>query len=1027
MTLPELALRRSVFAAVLSILAVLVGLMALTRLSVREMPDVDQARLTVTVAWTGAAPDVVDSQVTALVEGAVAGVAGLSTLASEAERGRSRTVMTFDSGVDMDDAAMDVRAALDSIANDLPDEADAPQLRKNDTQSDPIARLSLRSDRMSAIDLSDYADRFISDRFARIEGVAAVSLTGERAPAMRVWLEPRRMAAHGITAADVVEAIGESNIELPAGELLTEGRQLQVLARTRLATPEEFAAVPLRSDGDRPVLLGDVARIERGAENEDQLNRSNLSTSLGLSITAQSQANAVLVSQEIQKEIEAVAPTLPEGMSLQLDSDEAAFVEAAIDSVVQVLFEAALLVVLVMVLFLGSLRAAIPPAVTIPISLLGAVAGMWFAGFTINTLTLFALVLAIGLVVDDAIVVIENIQRRIRLGESPLVAALRGGVQVNFAVIATTAVLIAVFLPISFMPGDMGKLFAEFGATMAISVAASSVVALTLAPALSAALLRRDEGWGERASGRITDALARGYAAVLARALDRPLLVLAPAAFLSCGAVAIYERLPAALTPSEDRGMLMVSITAPQGANLSVTDQATKQAEAVIRPYLDSGVVKAISTNVGSWGELRRARIILRLAPWEERSMTQDALAAALRPGFSRIGGAAVSLRMPGGFGGGGGGIDALIGGPDAQTAAEWAGLLAARLRQDPRFGEVEVDWGANQPAATVEIDRERAEDLGVSIQQAAQALQTFFASRTVTEYREGGRLRAVIVQAEPGERNQLEDLSSILVRGGSGDLIPVSAFAHIRSEATAPALERYDRAPSVPLSVDLAEGTAMGGAISAIREAAREVLPPQASVAWDGAAKRFVENQEGVNLVFLLALAIVFLALAAQFESWVDPFTIMLTAPLAVTGALGTLWWFDQSLNIYSQVGLVLLIGLTAKNGVLIVEFCNQLREEGAGLREATLEGAATRLRPVLMTTVATVLGALPMTWAEGAGAAARSSIGLVIVGGVSFSTLLTLFLTPVLYERFAPFTKVRTGRRETIDAALAGGPVAG
>ncbi|WP_172328893.1 efflux RND transporter permease subunit [Mangrovicoccus sp. HB161399] len=1002
MSLPDLSLRRPVLATVLNLLIVLVGAVAMSRLPVRELPQVDSAEVTVRVDYTGAAPDVVDAQVTAVIEGALAGVAGLVSMTSESERGGMRTVLVFDPSVDIDSATNDVRTAVDRVAGDLPEEADAPEVEKNDSEGDPVIRLAVSSPSMTSLELSDYADRTLTDRLARLPGVASAQVYGERAPAMRVWLDTARMAAHGITAGDIISALQANNVELPAGEIDTGLRQLQILADTRFGSVSEFENLVVQDSGTRPLRLGDVARIGIAPVDNENLFRSNGVPSLGLGIQPQAQANTVAISQAVRAEIDRIRPGLPEGMEISVTSDEAVFIETSIRQVAHVFAEAVLLVTAVIFLFLGSLRLALVPAVTIPISILGAMLAMLLLGFSINILTLFAAILAIGLVVDDAIVVLENIQRHRRLGASRAEAARKGANQVNFAVIATTAVLIAVFLPVSFMEGEIGQLFAEFGIVLAVAVAVSGFVALSLSPVLAMMLMPSETRPNllSRAVDAIMDGLERGYRAALGTVLAYPVPLLATTAFALAAAWTAYQSLPQQLTPDEDRGSFRIFASAPQGATLEVTDAAARKIEAVLAPLREDGIVSDVTSIVGVWGEVRRALILVNLVPWDERDRTLDEVMSGLRPQLARITEVSTGIRPSGGLGigSGSGSLQWMLGGPDIGTAAAWAEDLRAGLQGYGGLGEVELGYAANQPGATISVDRDMAQDLGLDAQAVAGTLQVLFASRSVGEFTSAGRQYPVVLQAAPDDRNAVEDMLGVMIRNDRGALIPLSAFASIETGAAAPAVNRHDRMHSVEMEADLVEGTDLAEAVARV-EAAMSALPAGASLAWEGQAADFLNSSNGMALVFAMALAIVFLVLAAQFESFRTPLTIMLTVPVGLAGAVATLALAGQSVNIYSQVGLVLLVGLMAKNGILMVEFANQLREEGLCLRKAALEGAVTRLRPVMMTTIATILGAVPLATATGAGAEARVAIGLVITGGLSFAFLLTLFLTPVTY----------------------------
>lgn len=1002
MTLPALSLRRPVLATVLNLLIVLIGAVALTRLPVRELPQVDTARITVRVDYTGAAPDVVDSQVASVIEGALAGISGLESMSTESERGRMRTVLIFDPSRDIDGAANDVRSAIERVAHDLPTAASAPVVRKNDDEGDPVVRVALSSSTMSALELSDYADRYLVDRLARLPGVANTAVYGERAPAMRVWLDTGRMAAHGITPADITAALSANNVELPAGEIETPARQLQLLARTRFSSVEEFERLVVRADGMRPLRLGDVARIEEGAEGSDTIFRSDGVTGLGMGIQPQAQANTVAISRAVHAELDRIRPTLPEGMALTVTADEAVFIETTLQQVAYVFLEAVILVTSVIFLFLGSARLSMIPLVTIPISILGASLAMLVLGFSVNILTLFAMILAIGLVVDDAIVVLENIQRLRAQGLSRAEAVRQGADQVSFAVIATTAVLIAVFVPVSFMEGEIGKLFGEFGIVLAVSVAVSGFVALTLSPVLAERLMAQ----GERANllsrgvNRAVAGAERLYRAGLRRAIAGPEVVLAVTAFAMAVAFALYRSLPQEVTPEEDRGGLRIFLSAPQGSNLAQTDAAARKVEAVLEPLRADGVIDNVTTIVGSWGELRRALFIVNLVPWSERDESVQDVISALRDPLGAITEVQTFLRPAGGLGIGGsrGSIDLMLGGPDVDRAAAWAEDLAAMMAGDPDLGPLDVAHDANQPGATLNVDRLRAQDLGLDAEAVSSALQALVASRRVGEFSRGGRQYPVILQAEPEYRDAPEDLMSVLLRNNRGDLIPLSAFASIETGASLPAITRQDRVHSVAVEADLAEGADLAGVIARV-EAAVAQLPAGATLNWEGLAADYLEASGGVATLFAMALAIVFLVLSAQFENFRTPLVIMLTVPLGLAGAVVTLWLGGQSVNIFSQVGLVLLVGIMAKNGILMVEFSNQLRARGMALREAAIEGAVTRLRPVTMTSIATVLGAMPLALATGAGAEARRALGQVIAGGLSVAFVLTLIVTPVIY----------------------------
>jgi multidrug efflux pump len=1025
MSISELFIRRPVFAIVISLVIVLFGFQALTTLPVRELPDVDNPVVTVSTSYRGAAPEVTDTQITTVIEGAVAGISGVKSISSNSSVGQARTVIEFDLSRNIDEAANDVRAAVARVVNELPDDADEPRVTKSDSDSSPVMRLSLTSDRMSTADLSDYADRFITDRLATVDGVSNVEIFGERKHAIRVWLDRREMAAHDVTVSDIANALKANNVELPAGEVVSESRRFQVRTDTRLATPEEFGAVVVKTTNGYPVRVRDVARVEAGVENDDTIVRSDGKASVTLGVLRQSQANTVKISEAIRKQIEELQPLLPEGMTIQIGSDDAVFIQQSIYEVMHALMIAVLLVIGVIFAFLASLRATLVPAVTIPISLLGACWGIALFGFSINILTLFALVLAIGIVVDDAIVVLENIKRRMALGESRLVASVKGGRQVTFAVIATSLTLMAVFVPISMLEGTVGRLFSEFGIVMSLAVFVSMVVALTLCPMLCAMILpeHHKEGRLEHLVEAVTARINAAYGACLKLSLRHPVSVIVLGLAFAGWSAWLYGQLPRELTAMEDRGAFFVAVTAPQGSNLAYTDAATRQVEAVLQPLVDSGEARSITTMVGRGSDASTATVVVRLADWDERKRSQQEIVQDLIPKLAQITevrafpiqSAALGLR------GSGNPIRAVIGGPDFDSVKAWSAELLERARSNPGLLNVELDYKESQPEFRVEIDRERARDLGVDIQTISQTLQAMFASQEVTTYIDRGREYPVIIRAVDADRRSPNDLSAAYVRAKSGALVPLSSFVTFRESAASPSLARYDRLPSITLSASLAPGYDLGTAIDFLRNEAAEVLPAAGKLSFAGQSKEFLETSSGATMTFVLAVLIVYLVLAAQFESFIHPLSIILSVPLAVTGALATIWILGGSLNVFSQVGLVLLVGLMAKNGILIVEFANQLRDEGMSVREAVIEASIVRLRPILMTVIATVLGAVPLALASGAGAESRIAIGTVIVGGFGIASALTLFLTPVLYDLFARFTKPRAHVTQKLEAELA------
>jgi multidrug efflux pump len=1022
----DFCIKRPVFAAVLSLLIIVAGIASLMRLPIRELPDVDAATVSVTTVYTGAAPEIIDTDITEVIEGAVAGIAGVKSIESQSRRGRGRTAIEFEPDRNIDEAANDVRDAVARVRGDLPDEVEEPRITKSDDDDDPVMRISITSNRMTPAEITDYVERFVVDRLATLDGVSQVEVYGQRRFAIRIWLDRRALAARNLTIDDIEDALRRNNVELPAGELESTSRQFTVRAQSRLSRVEEFRNIVIDRIDGYPVRLGDVASIVRGVEDDDTIVRTEAREAVGLGVLRQSQANTIAISNRVREQIRLIRPTLPEGMEIVISSDDAVFIKESIQEVVRALGIAVVLVVLVIFVFLASVRATLVPAVTIPVAVIGAFIGIYALGFSINVLTLLALILAIGIVVDDAIVVLENIQRRIELRESPLVATVLGTRQVTFAVIATSLTLIAVFIPLSFLEGEIGRLFIEFGFVLAASVAISMVVALSLCPALCAKLLRGGEARGkaalmvEHASG----AVVRGYRALLGRTLDAPLVVLLIAVLVSGASVALYQALPKELVPPEDRGVFFISITAPQGATVGYTDAETRQIETLTSPLLESGVAERVFAIVGMRGEAHRAFVVVRMSDWDEREQTPQQVTSSLFAPLSGLPGARAAAASPAGLGvrGSRTPLQVVIGGPDYESIQEWSDAILRRAEENPGLRNVETDFERNQPQFEVGIDRAKADDLGIGVETIGKTLQTMLASREITSYVDRGREYPVIVQAQPQDRRTPTDLANIFVRAdGSSELVPLSALVHLDEGAEAPALRRYNRLPSITISAALADGYDLGSAIQFMQDVAAETLPPEASLGFSGQSQQFLETSGGVAVTFALALLIVYLVLAAQFESFIHPLIIMLSVPMAISGALLSLWLTGNSLNIYSQVGVILLIGLMAKNGILIVEFANQLRDEGLSIRDAVVEASALRLRPIVMTVLSTMLGALPLVLASGAGAESRAAIGMVVIGGLGIASLLTLFVTPVLYDLLARFTRPLNAVEKDLERAFA------
>ncbi|WP_297775799.1 efflux RND transporter permease subunit [uncultured Roseovarius sp.] len=1025
MTLSDISIRRPVLAAVASLLIVIFGMAALRDIPVRELPDVDNAVVTVTTTYRGAAPEVIDTDITETVEGAIASISGIRTISSESRQGRSRVTVEFETSVDIDVAANDVRDAVGRVRGDLPEEADEPQVVKSDADADPVMRLAVTSDRMTTAEITDYIDRFVVDRFATLDGVANVEIIGDQPFAVRIWLDRRALAARNLTVADVEAALRRNNLELPAGDVESTNRQLTVRLNSRLRSIEDFRDIVLDRMAGYPIRLRDVARVVPGVADDSTIVRTNGTDAVGVQVLRQSQSNTLAISKAVRAEIKTLAPNLPAGMRIIVGSDDALFVGASIREVVVALFISLALVIAVILLFLRSIPATLVPFITIPVSLIGSflLIGIW--GFSLNTLTLLALLLSIGLVVDDAIVVLENIQRRIEDGESPLVASMHGARQVTFAVIATSLTLIAVFVPLSFMPGQVGRLFVEFGWVMAGTVAISTFVALSACPALASKVLSARKLRANAPTGpRPPTMIQRIYRSLLTRAIGMPLVILPLALVITAGAVLFYDGLPRELAPREDRGVGFVPLTAPQGSTVAHSDMAARQVEAIMEPLRESGEIETVFSFTGWGGRPWRSFVVFRLAPWEERERSVTEIVSEIAPQMGNVTIARGFPVTPAGLGlrGSSTPVQIVIGGPDFESVKDWATTFLERAESVEGLVNPEINFDQNLPQLDIEIDRARADDLGISADAIAATLQTMLASREVTTFVSRGREYPVLVQAEDEDRRSPTDITNIFVRAGDGEtLVPLGALVTLKENAATPSLRRFDRLPSIQLSGALAPDAELGDVLSRLEEIAAEILPPEAKLGYDGQSRTYQDTSGGVGLVFLLALLIVYLVLAAQFESFVHPLVIMLTVPIGIAGAIYAMAAGGLSLNVYSQIGIILLIGLISKNGILIVEFANQLRDEGYAVREAVIEASVLRLRPIMMTAVSTILGAVPLITASGAGAESRIAVGTVIIAGLAMATTLMLFVTPILYDLMARFTKPRGAVEKTLDAALA------
>ncbi len=1015
MVLSDVSIKRPVFATVISLLLVVLGLAAFMRLSVREYPAIDPPIVSIVTVYKGASNDVVESRITELVESTVAGIEGVKTITSNSREERSQVVIEFRVGRDVDAAAADVRDRIGRIMARLPDTADLPVITKVDSDARAIVWFTLASDKLNQMEMTDYARRYIVDRLSIVPGVASVFISGERRFAMRIWVDRQAISARSLTVEDIETAIKRQNVDLPGGRIESTQREFTVKTNSRLSTPDEFRKIIVATRGGYQIRLGEVAKVEVAPEDDRSEMRANGRGAIGIGVLRQSTANTLSVADGAKAEMEVLRKAMPPEIDVLVGYDESIFIRQSINEVFHALFVGMGLVILVIFLFLRSVRATLIPAVSIPVSIIGSFTVLAALGFSINVLTLLALVLAIGIVVDDAIVVLENIHRRIEEGEPPLLAAMRGARQIAFAVIATTLTLMAVFVPISFMEGNTGRLFTEFGIALAASVLFSGLVALSLSPMMCSKWLRshESEGWFYRITEHVFTGMNAAYRWMLVRALGAPLIVLAIGLVVSGVAYGLWRDLPKEFAPVEDRGVIIVQVSSPEGASLAYTRQQVQEIEKHLFKLLEEGQAYVVMGNIAPGFQrpapVNTANVFVRLKSWSERTRAQQDMARELAPKISAIPGVRATVINPASLGQRGiqQPIQFVIGGSDYETLRDWRNRIMERAGRDSRFLSLDSNYKENKPELRVRIDRSKAADLGVSVEQVGRTLEIMFGSREVNTYVERGEEYKVIVQARAEDRATPRDLANIFVRGGAGQLIPLSNLVSFVEAAGPQELNRVDRLRSITISASLAPGFTMAEALETLENIVAQELPPEVRISYQGQSREFKESSSSLYITFGLALIIVFLVLAAQFESWIHPLIIMLAVPLAVTGGLLALVLTGISLNIYSQIGMILLIGLMAKNGILIVEFANQLRDEGKSIHEAVLEASVVRLRPILMTSIATVCGAVPLAIATGAGAESRSAIGWVIIGGVSFATVMTSFIIPCLYLLLARFTK--------------------
>ena len=1042
MKISEVSVQRPVFAAVLSLAILLFGVISLIRLPVREYPDVESPVVSVTTFYRGASPQTVETEITDVLEEQLATVEGVKLITSSSREQGSVITVEFQLNRNVDEAANDVRDRVSRIRGQLPATVDDPIVAKQDVNAQPIIWLSLNGQHFSMLELTELANNVLSEKIQRIDGVGAVFIGAERKYAMRVWLDPQRLAAYGLTVAELEQTLRNENAEIPSGRVEGHGREFAVRTRGDLQTAEEFASIIVAQHGDKPVRLGDVADVRVGAEDDRTIARYKTVPSIGLGIVKQQKASTVDVAHRIHAALPVLRQLLPPGMNLEIAYDSSTFIEDSIHEVLVSLGVAFFLVVLVIFVFLGSLRATLIPVVAIPVSLIGTFTVVYFLGFTINILTLLAMVLAIGLVVDDAIIMLENIYRHMEMGKSRMRATLDGAKEIGFAILATTIALIAVFVPVAFLTGRVGRLFNEFGIAVAVSVLISGFVALSLTPMLCSLLLKRAAGasmheedeldaptgapepLGHDAAPEVEEKAPRwriafnnffhglhvGYERLLRGALAHRGWVMIAAGVIVLSIGAMFFFLPKELVPTEDRGLVFNIVLAPEGSTLDYTDRYMRQVEAIYQktPGVEA-FFSAVGLGFGGPGRVTDGFMFVRLKPYNERKFSQQQIVGMLFPQLMSIPGVlAIPINLPSLGGGFGSPVQFVL---QADTYEELQAAMGPFMMEAQKLGyliNMNTDLKLNTPQLEINIDRDRASALGVSVTDIGTTLQTLLGGREVTRFKRGNKQYEVMLQVRAQDRSSPAAIDALYLRGREG-LVQMASVVKVQEKVAAKELNHFDRVRSATLSANLPPGLTVGKAIEDLRAIAKRTLPAGMRTDLAGQSREYVESSGGLYWLFLFALVFIFLVLAAQFESFVHPLSILFSVPLAVFGALLTLFVFRMSLNIYSQIGLIMLIGLVTKNAILIVEYSNQRRARGEELIDAVVRASRIRLRPILMTTLTTILGVLPIALGLGAGADSRKPLGLAVVGGLLFSMLLTLVMVPVVYTLLARWAPAR------------------
>ena len=1004
MHISETTVNRPVLAIVISLFLIILGLVSYDKLSIREYPDIDKPVITVSTIYRGASAEIMERDVTQILEDSISGISDIKEIRSESQNEFSSIKIEFNLSRDMDSAANDVREKVGRALSKLPRNSEQPRVSKSDTDARAVMWIGFSSNQLTSIQLNDYLDRNVIDRLSILPGVASITIGGERKYAVRVWLNPDEMSARNITVNDVLVSINRENVEKPAGRLDSTNRELDLQMTSKLSSIGEFKNLLIKNIDGKKITLNDISRIEIGAETERGFLRANGEDAIGLGIVRQTKSNVLKVADAVKRELKLIRPSLPENITMNIGYDQSVFVKESIFQVRLALFISMLMVIAVIFYFLRSPSATLIPAITIPISVVATFYIIYVLGFSLNVLTFLALVLAIGLIVDDSIVVLENIKRRIDSGESVYDASILGTKQITFVVIATTIVLVSVFLPLSFMEGKTGRLFIEFGVVLSFAVIFSSIVALTLTPMLCSRLFKNKE------TAKIEpDAISKFrkfYRESLIKSQNNPRKVFIFSIVVIVVSLVLFQVIQKELAPTEDRGVFIIVVSTPEGSTLDYTDNIVKQVEEYLVTYKENNEIKKLFAVVapgfsGQPGAVNTAYLFATLTPWSDRRHQKE-IVAEIFPKLISIPGARVIAINPPSLGGSNfkPGLQLVISGNNYDDINEWGNILLTNT-ESMNFKNPNIDYKLTNPRVNLSIDRDRAYELSISADEISTTIETLFAANKITTYASDGLTYNVILQAEDYFRMTPDNLDNIFIKSPvNKSLIPISNLVSLDETSSSETLKRINRMPSTIFSASLLPGYPLGDALGELTNLTNQILPGNAKISYSGSSKEYFESGDSLLITIIFAVLVVYLVLSAQFESFRNPLTIILTVPIALTSGLYTLFLTGTSINVYSQIGFLMLIGLIAKNGILVVEFANQLRREGLAIEEAIIESSMIRLRPVMMTTVSTLLGAIPLVLSTGAGSESRYSMAIVVLGGIAISSLITLYLVPALYR---------------------------